>query len=65
MRYLSMIRWFTAGESHGQGLMIIMEGIPATLALSEEYIGTQLARRQRGYGRGGRRSSSSRTGPTL
>ena len=49
-----MIRWFTAGESHGQGLMIIMEGVPADLPLSEEYIGAQLARRQRGYGRGGR-----------
>ncbi len=49
-----MIRWFTAGESHGQGLMIIMEGVPAALAISEEYIGDQLARRQRGYGRGGR-----------
>ena len=49
-----MIRWFTAGESHGQGLMIIMEGVPAALPLSEEYIGAQLARRQRGYGRGGR-----------
>ena len=49
-----MIRWFTAGESHGQGLMIIMEGVPAALPISEEYIGTQLARRQRGYGRGGR-----------
>ncbi len=49
-----MIRWFTAGESHGQGLMIIMEGVPAALPLSEEYIGVQLARRQRGYGRGGR-----------
>ena len=49
-----MIRWFTAGESHGQGLMIIIEGVPAALPLSEEYIGAQLARRQRGYGRGGR-----------
>lgn len=49
-----MIRWFTAGESHGQGLMVIMEGVPAALPLSEEYIGAQLARRQRGYGRGGR-----------
>ena len=49
-----MIRWFTAGESHGQGLMIIMEGVPAALPISEEYIGVQLARRQRGYGRGGR-----------
>ena len=59
-----MIRWFTAGESHGQGLMIILEGIPAALEVNEEYIGKHLARRQRGYGRGGRQSLSSRTGPT-
>jgi chorismate synthase len=49
-----MFRWFTAGESHGQGLMVILEGVPAGLAISEDYIGAQLARRQRGYGRGGR-----------
>ena len=49
-----MIRWFTAGESHGQGLVIIVEGVPAALTISEDYIGVQLARRQRGYGRGGR-----------
>ncbi len=49
-----MIRWFTAGESHGQGLVIIVEGVPAALPISEDYIGIQLARRQRGYGRGGR-----------
>ena len=49
-----MIRWFTAGESHGQGLVIIVEGVPAALSISEDYIGVQLARRQRGYGRGGR-----------
>ena len=49
-----MIRWFTAGESHGPGLMIIVEGIPAGLSISEEYIGVQLGRRQKGYGRGGR-----------
>ncbi|MSQ05802.1 MAG: chorismate synthase [Dehalococcoidia bacterium] len=49
-----MFRWFTAGESHGQGLMIILEGVPAGLTISEDYIGVQLARRQRGYGRGGR-----------
>ena len=33
-----MIRWFTAGESHGQGLLIIVEGIPAALPIDEEYI---------------------------
>ena len=49
-----MIRWFTAGESHGQGLMIIVEGVPAYLSLDEEYIAQHLGRRQRGYGRGGR-----------
>ena len=49
-----MVRFFTAGESHGQGLVIIVEGVPAGLPLDEEFIATQLARRQRGYGRGGR-----------
>ncbi len=49
-----MVRFFTAGESHGQGLVIIVEGIPAALPIGEEYIASQLARRQRGYGRGGR-----------
>ena len=49
-----MVRFLTAGESHGQGLVIIVEGIPAGLPLTEDYIGGHLARRQRGYGRGGR-----------
>jgi len=49
-----MIRWFTAGESHGQGLVIIVEGIPAALPIGEDYIAGHLARRQKGYGRGGR-----------
>ena len=49
-----MVRFLTAGESHGQGLVIIVEGIPAGLSLSEDYIGADLARRQKGYGRGGR-----------
>ena len=49
-----MVRFLTAGESHGQGLVIIVEGVPAGLSLSEDYIGGHLARRQRGYGRGGR-----------
>lgn len=51
---MGALRWLTAGESHGQGLTIIVEGIPAGLALSEDYIARDLARRQRGYGRGGR-----------
>ena len=49
-----MVRFLTAGESHGQGLVIIVEGVPAGLPLTEDYIGAHLARRQRGYGRGGR-----------
>ena len=49
-----MVRFFTAGESHGQGLVIILEGVPAGLSISEDYIGVHLSRRQKGYGRGGR-----------
>jgi chorismate synthase len=48
------IRFLTAGESHGKGLVCIIEGIPANLELSSEYINRELERRQRGYGRGGR-----------
>jgi chorismate synthase len=47
-------RYLTAGESHGKGLSIILEGVPAGLSLSEADIAAQLARRQLGYGRGGR-----------
>lgn len=49
-----MIRYFTAGESHGQALVGIIEGIPAGLPLTAEYINHHLWRRQQGYGRGGR-----------
>ena len=49
-----MVRFFTAGESHGEGLVIILEGVPAGLTISEDYIAGHLARRQKGYGRGGR-----------
>ena len=49
-----MIRYLTAGESHGQGLVIIVEGIPAGVPMDEDFIASQLVRRQRGYGRGGR-----------
>jgi chorismate synthase len=48
------IRFLTAGESHGRGLVCIIEGLPANLGLSSEYINRELERRQRGYGRGGR-----------
>jgi chorismate synthase len=49
-----MIRYFTAGESHGPGLTGIVEGIPAGLELTEDYMEQHLVRRQKGYGRGGR-----------
>jgi len=49
-----MFRFLTAGESHGPGLTVIVEGVPAGVSLTEEYVATQLARRQKGYGRGGR-----------
>lgn len=48
------LRYLTAGESHGPSLTAIVEGIPANLPLSEEDINRHLARRQLGYGRGGR-----------
>ena len=49
-----MLRYLTAGESHGPQLTAIIEGLPANLELSEEAINIDLARRQGGYGRGGR-----------
>ncbi|HEY8175661.1 MAG TPA: chorismate synthase [Gemmatimonadaceae bacterium] len=49
-----MLRFTTAGESHGQALVSVLEGIPAGLSLLAEHIDEQLARRQQGYGRGRR-----------
>ena len=49
-----MLRFLTAGESHGPGLVAILEGIPAGLPITEADIRADLARRQLGYGRGGR-----------
>ncbi len=49
-----MIRYFTAGESHGPALSAIVEGVPAGVPVTPEAINQQLARRQQGYGRGGR-----------
>ena len=52
----SMLRYLTAGESHGPGLTVIIEGMPAGLPLRAEEIDFWLAERQKGYGRGGRMS---------
>jgi chorismate synthase len=49
-----MLRFLTAGESHGRSLMVIVEGLPAGLAITAEQVGDQLARRRLGYGRGPR-----------
>jgi chorismate synthase len=51
-----MLRFLTAGESHGKNLVGILEGLPRGLAVDIEYIHLQLHRRQLGYGRGGRMS---------
>ena len=48
------LRWNTAGESHGKALVGILEGMPAGLALDLARVDGELARRQGGYGRGGR-----------
>ncbi len=49
-----MLRYLNAGESHGRGLMAVVEGVPSGLPLTAEAINTDLIRRQGGYGRGGR-----------
>ena len=49
-----MIRYFTSGESHGPSLTGIVEGMPAGVRITEDAIAFHLARRQQGYGRGGR-----------
>ena len=49
-----MLRFLTAGESHGRALLVIVEGLPAGLALTVEDLQAELARRRLGYGRGPR-----------
>ncbi len=49
-----MLRFQTAGESHGQGLVAILQGLPAGLRIDFDYVNRDLKRRQGGYGRGGR-----------
>ena len=53
---MGRLRFLTAGESHGQALGVIVEGVPAGLALTADEIAVDLARRQRGYGRGARQA---------
>ena len=49
-----MLRWQTAGESHGEALVAMLEGLPAGVAVSTKDIESALARRRLGYGRGAR-----------
>src|ERR1051325_4138307 len=49
-----MLRFLTAGESHGQALVAILEGMPAGLSIDFDAVTTELRRRQTGYGRGRR-----------
>ena len=49
-----MLRFSTAGESHGESLVALVSGLPAGLTVAQEFIDRELWRRQKGYGRGGR-----------
>jgi chorismate synthase len=60
-----MIRFLTAGESHGKALATIVEGFPSNLTLTEDYINYHLRRRQTGYGRGMRMKIESDTAEIL
>ncbi len=51
-----VLRWLTAGESHGQALVALLDGVPAGVELTSADIGRELARRRLGYGRGARMS---------
>jgi chorismate synthase len=49
-----MLRYFTAGESHGEALVAFLSGLPAGLQVDQAFLDRELWRRQQGYGRGGR-----------
>ncbi len=53
---MGRLRWLTAGESHGRTLAVTVEGVPAGLPLGGDELAIDLARRQRGYGRGARQA---------
>lgn len=60
-----MIRYITAGESHGPALFAIVEGVPAGLGIEVDAISKELARRQLGFGRGGRMQIETDTAQVL
>ncbi len=49
-----MLRYFTSGESHGEGLVAFLSGLPAGLKVDQDFLDRELWRRQQGFGRGGR-----------
>ncbi|MDI1462308.1 chorismate synthase [Catellatospora sp. KI3] len=49
-----MLRWLTAGESHGPALVAVLDGVPAGIEITSDVIGAELTRRRLGYGRGAR-----------
>jgi chorismate synthase len=51
-----VLRWLTAGESHGPALVAVLDGVPAGIEITSAEIGRELARRRLGYGRGARMS---------
>jgi chorismate synthase len=53
-RIADMLRWLTAGESHGQALVAVLEGLPAGVSVTTDDVADALARRRLGYGRGAR-----------
>ena len=60
-----MLRFLTAGESHGQALVVIVEGLPSGLAIDPAVTAVDLKRRQGGYGRGRRMAIESDTAEVL
>ncbi|MBR3791861.1 MAG: chorismate synthase [Clostridia bacterium] len=60
-----MLRYLTAGETHGKCLITIIEGMPAGVKIDVKKINEMLKRRQKGYGRGGRMAIESDTAEIL
>jgi chorismate synthase len=60
-----MLRYFTAGESHGEALVAFLSGVPAGLKIDQSFLDRELWRRQQGYGRGGRMKIERDTGHIL
>src|SRR5215472_10431777 len=60
-----MLRYFTAGESHGEALVAFLSGVPAGLKVDQPFIDRELWRRQQGFGRGGRMKIESDTAHIL